>query len=208
MAEIKLNEDALSPTNFPSNSKTKKIHKQIQPVVKGKVTLKQKTLSDRLMDVFSWENVTDVFTNLYEDIIAPNIKDTLVDLIRNGAELMIYGDIRSGNSYKRNNQTRVSYGSYYKNERKEFTSRNRSRHDFGQIIFEDRRDAAEALDTMLSYIEEYGEVTVADFYDLADITPEFTDDTYGWENLRSARIVPVRGGYMLELPKPKPLRRR
>lgn len=55
-------------------------------------------------------------------------------------------------------------------------------------------------------IDMYGVVSVADLYDLVGITGNYTDNKYGWTNIRNAE--PVRamgGGYMLKLPKALPI---
>ena len=54
-------------------------------------------------------------------------------------------------------------------------------------------------------IDTYGNVSVADLYDLVGKSSEYTDNKYGWTNLRNAEPVRVRDGYMLKLPKPGPI---
>ena len=54
-------------------------------------------------------------------------------------------------------------------------------------------------------IETYGSVSVADMYDLVGISCEYTDNKYGWKNIRTAEPVHVRDGYMLKLPRALPL---
>ena len=54
-------------------------------------------------------------------------------------------------------------------------------------------------------LETYGVVSVADMYDLVGITCNYTDNKYGWTNLRNAEPVRVRDGYMLKLPKAGPI---
>ena len=55
-------------------------------------------------------------------------------------------------------------------------------------------------------ITEYKMVTVSDLYDLVGISGKYTDCKYGWTNLRNVEPIRVRdGGYMLNLPKPRPL---
>jgi hypothetical protein len=54
---------------------------------------------------------------------------------------------------------------------------------------------------------EYGIVSVGDLYDLANITNDnYTLNKYGWTNLRDAKVVPTRDGYMIKLPRALPLR--
>ena len=48
-------------------------------------------------------------------------------------------------------------------------------------------------------------VKIADLYDLVGMDSNYTDNRYGWTNLRSAQVVRVRDGYLLKLPKALPL---
>ena len=49
-------------------------------------------------------------------------------------------------------------------------------------------------------------VSVMDLYDLVGITGQYTDNKYGWTNLRNAEPVRTRDGYMLKLPRAIPLK--
>ena len=54
-------------------------------------------------------------------------------------------------------------------------------------------------------IDTYGIVSVADMYDLVGIATNYTDNKYGWTNLRNAEPIRVANGYMLKLPKAGPI---
>ena len=59
---------------------------------------------------------------------------------------------------------------------------------------------------MIDIMDNYdGVVTVADLYDLADLTQPYTANRYGWTNLRNATTQRVRDGYILKLPRPMPI---
>ena len=62
------------------------------------------------------------------------------------------------------------------------------------IEFDSANDANEVLSYMIDSIEQYGLVTVADFYELSDVASKFTDHQFGWTNLDGVRVVPIRGG--------------
>lgn len=55
-------------------------------------------------------------------------------------------------------------------------------------------------------IDTYGNVSVADLYDLVGKSCEYTDQKYGWTNIRNAEPIRVRDGYMLKLPKATPIK--
>jgi hypothetical protein len=63
-------------------------------------------------------------------------------------------------------------------------------------------EAQKLLTQMLAYLQEYPVVTVADLYEWAEITPAVSDNSFGWTDLSEARIVPGRGGFILEMPRP------
>ena len=55
-------------------------------------------------------------------------------------------------------------------------------------------------------MEEYGIVRVADLFDLVGITGDYTDNKYGWTNIRNAEVVRVRDGYKIKMPRAMPIR--
>ena len=58
------------------------------------------------------------------------------------------------------------------------------------------------MDEML---DRFKVVTVLDMYDAAGKTAPYTADKYGWSDLREAKVVPVRGGYVVKLPRAYPI---
>ena len=61
------------------------------------------------------------------------------------------------------------------------------------------------MSRMDEIVGTYGTVSVADLYDLVGITGAYTDNKYGWTDIRSASVVRVRDGYMIKLPRALPL---
>ena len=72
-------------------------------------------------------------------------------------------------------------------------------------MLETRGEAEEVLARMDELIDMYGQVSVADLYDLVGKTCEYTDNKYGWTNIRNAEPVRVRDGYLLKMPKALPI---
>ena len=72
-----------------------------------------------------------------------------------------------------------------------------------EVVFEHRRDAETALDELVEIIARYGFASIADFYDLAGATCRtFSANKYGWLDVRTARVVRVREGYIIKFPRP------
>lgn len=62
------------------------------------------------------------------------------------------------------------------------------------------------MNRLISICDQYGVVTVGDLYSLADIFKTYTDENWGWRDLRSARVIRAHSGYILDLPKPEDVR--
>lgn len=172
--------------------------KEIKPVVKGKV-VKKKNNVRKLTDVFVSEDVQNVKSYILMDVLVPAIKKAISDIVTNGIDMMLYGE--SGRTKKRSSSDYVSYNRYYDRRDRDERYVTKSRYSYDDIIFESRAEAEEVLDRMSEIIDTYGAVSVADLYDLVDVSGTYTDNNYGWDNLRNAEAVRVRDGYILKLPK-------
>ena len=172
--------------------------KEIKPVVKGKV-IKKKNNVRKLTDVFVSEDVQNVKSYILMDVLVPAIKKAISDIVTNGIDMMLYGE--SGRTKKRSSADYVSYNRYYDRRDRDERYVTKSRYSYDDIIFESRAEAEEVLDRMSEIIDTYGAVSVADLYDLVDVSGTYTDNNYGWDNLRNAEAVRVRDGYILKLPK-------
>ena len=73
------------------------------------------------------------------------------------------------------------------------------------LIFENREDADEVLSTLNDLLNRYPSVSIADLKDLVGITGRYTDNKYGWTDIRQAYIERTRDGYILRMPKAIPL---
>ena len=74
-----------------------------------------------------------------------------------------------------------------------------------KIVFEDRINALVALSNLKDIFDRYGVVSVGDLYDEAAIKCDYTHSRVGWKDydaIHNAKIVKVRGGYMIDLPEP------
>lgn len=214
--------------NFPSNShRTKPAHteevkpeeKKVTQVVTGEVTRRKKPLGKRLSETFIGGDATSVWSYVAFDVMIPAAKDMIADAFSQGVERMLFGDVRSpsrrgGGSRYGSPAGHVSYnrfsGSGTRREREEtrprMSPRARASHDFDEIILDTRAEAEEVLERMFDVMNQYQQVTVADLYDLVGVTGNYTDQNWGWQELRGAGVTKAGRGYLLDLPKPESLR--
>lgn len=181
--------------------------KQVEKVVTGAVKTKKKNDVHKLTDVFISEDVANVKDYILMDVLVPAVKKAISDIVTNGIDMILYGS--TGRSKRTTSAGGVSYSKYYDQKRNDRPYESRSRttiYQHDDITLESRGEAEEVIERMSELVELYGEVSVADLYDLVGVTGNYTDNKYGWTNVRNAEVIRVRDGYLLKLPKVTPLR--
>lgn len=193
------------PNSYAYKEKQKreaeKSEKKVEKVVKGTVKTKKKGEISKLADVFIAEDAKTVRSYLFTDVVIPSVINLVEDLAIKGIRMLLRGD--AGRSGRNSVTDYVSYRDYSRgrDSRRSEPARARSSYRFDDIILESRGEADEVLSQLDSLIETYGYATIADLNDLLGRSGEYTDNKYGWTNLRSADAVRTRDGYMLKLPK-------
>lgn len=181
--------------------------KKVVKVVKGSTKPKKKSEIQKITDVFISEDIHNVKNYILMDVLVPAVKDAISSIVKNGIDMLIYGESRG--SSKKSNASRVSYRSYYDEPKRAEPIRSRSLggFEYDDIVFDNRGDAEVVLSAMDDIIDQYGVVSVADLYELADIsTTNYQVNRYGWTDIRSALPVRINGGWMIKFPKPMPLK--
>ena len=176
--------------------------KEIKQVTSAKT--KPQGLGKKFLDTFISEDVEDVKSYVIFDVIIPNVKDGIMDLLN----MMFFGDTgrRRRGGYYTNEKT--SYSAYYKSDRDRERRKNEPRRrscDVPEIIVDTRMDANDVIEEMNNLIDEYDSVSVADLNQIVGITGSYTDEHYGWYDISSVRIRRANGGYLIDLPRPKPI---
>lgn len=183
--------------------------KKVEQIVTSPVKMKKRSFWDKVHEEFISEDGKSVGDYILLDVLVPAIKKTISDIVTNGIDMILFGGTRSSNNSLPG--TRVSYRTYYDSNQRNSGgySRNRavsSNYTYDQIIFQNRGDADAVLNELNEIIRRYGFAKVADFNDLAGVNGSYTDNNYGWSDLRFATIQRQRdGGYLIDLPKPMPI---
>ena len=188
-----------------SKGEVRKEDKKIEKVATGKVKTKKKSGANKLSEVFVTEDISSVKDYILYDVLLPAAKKTLSEIVSNGIDMLLYGETKSKSKSR---GSKVSYSKYYDDREDDYRRSSRRRavgYDYEDVILESRREAEEVLNRMEDLIDSYGVVSVADLYDLVGISGKYTDNKYGWTNLRDADIERTRDGYLLVFPRVKPL---
>lgn len=180
--------------------------KKIEKVVSGTVKVKKKSEIHKIKDIFVSEDAGNIKSYILNDVLIPTIKQTISDIVKNVIDMTLFG----GNGSKGRNSiaSTVSYRSYYDrgNSIQRGTTRTTTGYNYDDITIDSRGEAEEVLTRMDELISCYGVVSVADLYDLIGVTGSYTDNKYGWTNIRNARVVRANGGgWTFDLPKALPI---
>lgn len=181
---------------------------KVEKVVTGAVITRKKSGFRKLADEFISDDAKSIKSYVFGEVLIPAIKKAISDIVTDGIDIILYGESRGGR--RRNTADRVSYRNYYDTYNtprgpREPASSVRTGYSYDDIILHSRGEAEDVLSRMDELIETYGLVRVADLYDLVGITGNYTDNKYGWTNIRNAEIVRVRDGYMIKMPRAVPI---
>lgn len=134
----------------------------------------------------------DVLYTAVRSSVDAGVKAASSEFSEHGAKAIV--NMVFGRPKKRN---KISYEDYY--------PKCGETCDFGvnQVSFGSRKEAANVLHRLDDILDQYGSVTIGDFYNEAGLNElRYFEIRYGWKNLEDAYVVKVRSGWSISLPDP------
>jgi|SRR5580765_333726 hypothetical protein len=202
---------------FPPNSEKSKKGvpdgKNISAVVQGGAVRRKKSLRKQFKETFVAGDARTAISYVLFDVLLPAAKDMVVEAGSQGIEKLIFGDARRrGSTRPPSGPTgHISYnrysmeGSRFSGPQRAISRQARARHNFDEIVLDQRTEAEEVIDRMFDLVSRYESASVADLYELVGLASAHTDNKWGWTDLSGAGVTRIRGGYLLDLPEPEPL---
>lgn len=211
------------PVNPPKTSSEEERPK-VEKAIEGEASVKRKPIGKRFASIFTGVSLKDVFDDVVDQAVIPGIKGMFRDAGERALDRWLGNgpNSRIPNAAARTMVTNVAHVAYNKfsapnaatvrpspaQQPMQMSRRGQSVHDFEEIEFQTRGDASIVLDLMYDRLEQYGSVSVAEFYGWADVRGNFTDQNWGWRDLTGAGPTKGRNGlYVLNLPAPVDLNR-
>lgn len=183
-----------------------KDEKKVEKIVQGNVKVRKKNGLEKAKGLLVSEDAANIKSYVVMDVLIPAFKKAISDIVTNGIEMILYGE--TGRNRRNSPSSGVSYRNYFDSRRDDDRRRSqpvRAGYDLNDIVLDSRGEAEDVLTKMDELIDMYGVVSVADLYDLVGISGNYTDNKYGWTNIRNAEPIRVRDGYLLKLPKALPI---
>jgi hypothetical protein len=201
--------EAVPKTTLPNKSEVER--EPVEKIIEGKVVTSKQPWFKRASRTLIADDAQSIGDFLVTDVLLPAVRNLLSDLIKGGTDRVLFGQSRARRSVGRDGESRSLRTRYDRmsepgEPRRVLSREDRARHNFGEVRLDDRAEAVEVIEAMLMRLDRYKVVSVTDLYDLVGVTGSYADRNWGWTNLDDADIRQSRGGWLLDLPRPEPLR--
>lgn len=174
---------------------------------KEPVKVRKRSSLSRSLDEFVRDDLNKVKEFAITDVIVPAIKKSISDIFKTGIDMILYHGETGSSSRRYPDSSKVSYRSYYDSAPARRTSYSDRRNAYycDERIFDTRGEAEAKLAQLDDIMARYHLVRVADYCEIVGITGTYTDNDYGWTDLRTAEVVRVREGYIIRMPRALPI---
>lgn len=189
----------------PNSNAYRESRDRLDPIIKrGSVVSTKKPFSQKLKDTFIGEDIEDVKKYIMMEVIIPGVKKTILSAIR----MAFFGEPEDDHYYSRNSTRHTDYAGRYKGRSYSTASpRKREREyrsddekvDYKNIVLRNREDAEDLVDEMKERIRKYGSVSIADLFDLINVTGNYNDNNWGWRDERDIGIRRINSGFLLDV---------
>ena len=188
-----------------SLSEKPEVKQKLVPIVSSNgVVSTKKSLGRKFAETFIEEDVKDVKEYVIFDVIIPGIKNTILDCM----EMIFFAGSRGSSRSRGRSDEHYSYSARYKykessrREKRDEDDDNRN-VDYRDIVLRDKDTAQDVVDQMRGRIHEYGSASIADLFDLIDITGKYTDNNWGWTKESDIDYRRVSRGYLIDVKEAK-----
>ena len=203
---------------FPPNSEASKSRpvedKDVKRVTTKEPVRRKKSLRKQFSETFVAGDAKSAIRYAALDVLLPAARDTIVETLQQYVEKLFMGDSRRrfrGSTPPQSGPTGyVSYNRLSPSTRiagpgRVMSRQARARHNFDEIVLEERAEAEEVIDRLFDLVSRYESASVADLYELVGLESSHTDNKWGWTDVRGSGVTRTRDGYLLDLPEPQPL---
>lgn len=149
--------------------------------------------------------IESVIDYVVKDVVVPMAKEAILNAVNGGLAMIFYGDANqrrvSVSGGRRDYSNISSRGNTVRNQQSSSSSK-----DVSSIPIRSYSKALEIIESLKDNLKEYGQASVADFKDAAEVSSVFTDNDWGWKDITGAFITQNGDGYFnIHLSKPKKL---
>lgn len=188
--------------------------KLTQSVVSQPASIKKESTFEKFLRSFTTIDSKNIKEYILFDVVVPSIKRGISTTVN----MILYGNANApsnggGYYYTGNYPKPTAYTGLYTTrsnnlqpiQSNAFKSINGT--GFQNLAFANRADAEAVLQSLQEAISQFGIVSAGEMYDMAKVpTDNYTLNNVGWTNLNGVGIMRDGGGYVIDLPRPAPLK--
>lgn len=197
---------------YPGNSDKSKIkiksenqHEKQKPVVKGQVITKKKSMIARFAQSLIGDSISSIGQRMLDEVVIPGVRDTII----NAAYTIFGGSPNQSRPYVSSPAGKINYSNITNPTKASMgvtpVVPQKHTYEYDSLIFSTRGDAEAVLNGLAQTIYEYGMAKVSDLFEFAQVSFDHTALKYGWTDISTARVVRVRDGWTINLPKAMPI---
>lgn len=199
--------------SLPGNTDKAKEGASPEKKVIAKAKVQKKSAIKEALRTFFVQDLPEIAEHLVVDVAIPAAKNAITDMVTQGIQQLLYGDVDSRRrptsgytSYS--SSSRVNRGAgYYDSRRSERREpRQPKPTNVEDLVFDTRGDAVDVIEYVAEQIEECGQVSVADLMSSVGIQPRYTDERWGWTTTDAFEIRQIREGWLVSADRPEPLK--
>lgn len=215
MAEVNL--DDLEPNShkykeekkieMAEKTLTREPPQKLKPVVKkGDVVQTKESLGHKFKSIFVQEDVGTVKRYVMDDVLWPGVKNLILDCLSMFFFKEAYDGRRGRHHRYDDDDDYIPYSSYYaggrkkkKKKKKDYDDDEDYSTDYRNIVLKHKEDAEEVVGELRRRIKKYERASVADLFDLIEISGKYTDNNWGWTDPDDIGIRRVSNGYLIDV---------
>lgn len=182
--------------------------RKLKPVVDENQVVKKKE-PKMILGFIDPRDLEDLGKYIFFDVLVPELQYGVVDIVKLLLRMDDFGRRDRGRNDRRGY---TSYASKYRPSRDSRRDRDgydrRDRRDeretngYDDIVIKDRRSAERIVDELQDRIEDCGEATVGDLYQLVRYPSKYTDENWGWRRSKDIGLKKVPGGWLIDVAEP------
>lgn len=173
----------------------------VDPITGAPARVRKKGEMRKFLDAFITEDAATIKSHLLNDVVVPYIKKTLLDIVKT----VLYPSGKDPDA-KPSIPEKISYYNYAQPSNPYAqTAKKAARFTTDDVIVSTEEEARAVLNRMNELIHMNGAASVARFYELVRLPSQYTDNDWGWNDIHDASIVNLGDGYMIRMPKARPL---
>lgn len=187
--------------------------RKVEPVLDRVPDVLEPSKTKKFFDSFIASDMESVKDYVVMKVLLPRVQSMVLDMIRNGAEMLIMGPgavSRNGSYNNRSAYNRASDSSHWRRE--SLPSRPSTTYvPYSDPILETEFEALDVIDKMIEYVEEYPVLSISDYLGFCNRPKddEYTYQNYGWsrETVMNCRPEQIPDGrFVIKLPRPRYIR--